>query len=491
MLHSVWGGIGAVKGGQEIWAVVPPEVYGGLKRLRDNDPKIDVPNTSETDINPKTSFVDGSPTLLDLRDKDGAGKVYLYVPMRRGGRYIYALDVTNVKDPKFLWKRGCFESGVSTICDPGFSELGQTWSGIRHASVDIGGTETRVLLFGAGYDPAAEDGLPAGAAAQGRGILMLNPVTGDPLWVVGPSASCGGVSGCTPLDVTEMTYPIPGKLALIDTDKSDTRILADRLYAADTGGNIWVGDLRDIDPQKWTVSKLAELGGSGANARKFLYGPDVVDNSNPVCETQSSFDYAVLIGSGDREHPLDISVYRVRLGDDSLPAVSDHFYMLKDKLVETRALPLRESDLARIGNPNDSLSETEGWWLPLDSQEKIVGNSVTLQGSTIFATSRPPSPTIDPNTCAGNLGTARIYQVRYCDAAPLADFSGDGRADLYTTVPGGGLLPPPVPFQIEVSGQGGQTESITGVILGTQLVKVEPGESLFSAQRTYWFKETE
>jgi type IV pilus assembly protein PilY1 len=501
MLHAIWGGAKATDGGNEIWAFVPPEMYDGLKRLRDNSPAINVPNRMASDESPKTNFVDGPPTVLDLRDDNGDGTVYLYVPMRRGGRFIYAFDITDVTTPRFLWRRGCFQSGTETLCDAGYDELGQAWSPIRPASVDLDGQETQVLFFGAGYDAAAEDRMPAAAAddqirAQGRGILMVAAETGDPLWVVGPDPACGQDS-CTPLEVEGMDFPITGRISLIDTDKVDGKRLADRLYAADTGGNLWVADLRDTDRRNWTVTKLARLGGTDGSARKFLDGPDVVDNSHPMCDSQSAFDYAVLIGSGDREHPLDIEVYRDAFANDSLTPVDNRFYMIKDQLNETRTLPITESDIAEIqfdefGDMDAataaSLAAKQGWWLPLESQEKVVGTPITLQGSTVFATSLPPARTLDPITCAGNLGTARVYQIRYCDASPIQDFNGDGAADLYATIAGGGLLPPPVPFLVTLPKNGIPT-AVSGVILGTQILEVENAGSVQQSQRTYWYKE--
>ena len=60
----------------------------------------------------------GAAATADLltRCKSGTGNgilqpgdndiVQLFVSMRRGGRYIYAMDVTNPDAPKFLWKKG-------------------------------------------------------------------------------------------------------------------------------------------------------------------------------------------------------------------------------------------------------------------------------------------------------------------------------------------------------------------------------------------------
>jgi len=96
-----------------------------------------------------------------------------------------------------------------------------------------------------------------------------------------------------------MIYSIPADLSVISTDiASDADNLADRIYAGDTGGNIWRVNISNPDPANWTVGQLASLGGTGTNERKFLFAPSVVafDNSTD----------SVLIGSGDREQPFDM-----------------------------------------------------------------------------------------------------------------------------------------------------------------------------------------
>src|SRR5690606_2211129 len=99
--------------------------------------------------------------------------------------------------------------------------------------------------------------------------------------------------------VAGMTHPIPANLSVLDSNGDGK---ADRIYAADTGGNIWRINIHDVDKANWTVTKLAALGGSAANDRKFLYPPDVIYSGS-----QQSYD-TLLIGSGDREHPFDTTV---------------------------------------------------------------------------------------------------------------------------------------------------------------------------------------
>ncbi len=101
---------------------------------------------------------------------------------------------------------------------------------------------------------------------------------------------------------------MPADLTLLDRDGDGK---ADRIYAPDTKGNVWRVDIEDADETKWEAYKIAALGGTGADGRKFLNKIDVVFGK--------TFD-AVLVGSGDREHPFETSVV-------------DRFYMLQDSFI--------------------------------------------------------------------------------------------------------------------------------------------------------------
>ena len=89
---------------------------------------------------PKDYFMDGPIGVLTTdNNNDGAlksaspdnDKVQLFIGMRRGGRLIYALDVSNPASPQFMWKK----DNSST----GWGELGQTWSEPKVAKVNLNG----------------------------------------------------------------------------------------------------------------------------------------------------------------------------------------------------------------------------------------------------------------------------------------------------------------------------------------------------------------
>ncbi len=325
--------------GGELWGLVLREHYDKLNRQRVNTPELKLPSTTLLSAKTKDYFVDGSPGVLQKLNANGTiNTAILYLTMRRGGRVIYALDVSDPTTPIVKWTK----DSTST----GFSQLGQTWSRPRVTLVrgytDTFGVAKPVVIFGGGYDPK-EDTEPPTLNTMGTGIYVVDAYDGTLVW----SATQGIVAGCTGSGCTvpEMTYSIPSEMTFRDRD-SDGFI--DRIYAGDMGGNVWRVDLVTTDPatsvsgntpDNWRVTKLAALGcatgacgiGSTPAPRKFFFPPTVV--SVGATGAASSYE-AVLTGSGDREHPL-INTANLQ----SSYKVSNRFYMIKDTV--TTASPLR------------------------------------------------------------------------------------------------------------------------------------------------------
>jgi type IV pilus assembly protein PilY1 len=426
--------------GSEKWGIVFPEHFTQLKRLRDNSPNMSTNN-------PKPYFADGPITVYQkdanndnkLNSTDG-DKVYLYVGMRRGGRFMYGLDVSDPDTPKKLWK--------IANADTDFTELGQTWSAARATNIKAVATDP-VVIFGAGYDANSEDQDPAITNTQGRGIYVVNARTGALVKFI-QDPGMGSIAA---------------DLTVMDRDSDG---YADRIYAVDTKANIWRIDIDDADKTKWKTWKIATLGGTGANARKFLNKPDVV--------TGTGVDY-ILVGSGDREHPF-------------VTTVADRFYMIKDTnpgLVGS-ALNILDTDLADItSNPYQSTSlpnSYKGWKYVMGTGEKTVGNAITVAGTTYFPTNQPSA--VVAGSCTANLGVARLYSIGYKTGNATQDTNGDGTVnadDRSEQVKGGGFLPSPTAAEVPINGKE------TPVVCSGPHCK-KSGDSVTSTKRyrTYWRK---
>jgi type IV pilus assembly protein PilY1 len=495
----------AVRPGDERWSFIPRELFPKLERQMLRTPAI-----SATD--PRDYFVDGAISAFtkdvneDGKLKAGDGdKVYLYAAMRRGGDFLYALDVSDPGAPRFMWRK---QAG-----DTGYAELGQTWSEAKVVRIRAntrpadappsGNPDNLVLVMGAGYDPAVEDINPCLLSAQtasnvtkravgtglvtytsagsctisgatgsattinrtkGRGILVVDALDGHVIWQAGPSPT-GATHNVT---IPDMSYAIASDVRAIDLNGDG---LADSVVVGDTGGQVWRVDIADADPRNWKVRKLAMLGSSVdsdiPNKRKFFFAPEVT-----IAQDASGVFLAVLLGSGDREHPFD-------------GLVANTFYMLKDR-AETATLGsgggtrswtqttsasstgtggspvaggvIRDADLFdATSTPGAS---TSGWKRNMLAGEKIVSSALVVNGTAIFSSNQPTvlsGGVVD--ACASNLGVARIYEIGVADAATE-----------FTIRAGGGYVPSPVFAAIQIGNTGGTTTTIptssTGVCTG-------------------------
>ena len=235
MFHAVNGNqpggasVGSSTPGQELWSFVAPEFFTKLSRLYQNSPQVQLATTPSgitPTPTPKDYYFDGGTGVY----QNAAGtQTYLFLSARRGGRIIYALDVSDPTNPKMLWKKS----------NADFPELGYTWSSPKAAFVR--GYTNPVVIFGGGYDPN-EDNEPPTADTMGRGIFILDATTGGLVWSATYSSG-GATSTCTgTCTLNDMAYGIAADITVLNRDGDPTGY-SDRLYAADLGGNIWRIDL--------------------------------------------------------------------------------------------------------------------------------------------------------------------------------------------------------------------------------------------------------
>ena len=460
--------IGGKAPGMELWAFVAPEFYSAVKRLRDDTTPISFKGSTITGALPKPYGVDGPITAY----KD-ASSTWIYAPMRRGGRALYAFSVANTapESPTLTFKR--------SYTDTGFSGMGQTWSSAKTLKASgYGGGTSPLLIMGGGYD-TCEDADPYNpsicASTMGNHVYVLA--------ATGATSTAG-----TLLKTLDTDRPVTGDVFVL----SDTSTgLANWAYVADLGGNIYrISGINantpfaSTAPGSWTITKIASLGGSGTDARKFLFAPDIVDNKDG--------SFSLLIGSGDREKPLKdfTSAY----------AVQNYFFMVKDRPTDSGWLTSACGSgnnvicLGSLGQfsfvcPTD-LTQTassfvtgtptaKGWALQLCSHEQAVTSGITVYGITTFDTHIPVAP--DANACTSNLGTARAYNVDYLNPAI-------GGTSPFTVVVGGGLSPSPVAGQVKLDN--GQTVPFViggGATPFTPRSPPPPFTAMRPKGRVYWF----
>ncbi len=414
--------------GKELWSFVAPEHHAKLRRLYLDAPLIDYPTvTTDLATAPKDYFFDGATGLYQNADNS---KVWIYPTMRRGGRMLYAFDVTGAT-PVVKWSIGCPDLTDDTNCSAGASGIGQTWStaNVGFAMGYNGGNDPLVIM-GGGYD-GCED------ADSGTTSCATGSEKGARVYVI--DANTGAIVKAFNTD-----RAVPGDVALVDRNFDGK---ADHAYAADTGGNLYRVDFVDPvtmaprDSGAWTITKVASTGGAG---RKFLFGPAVLALSNKVILT---------IGSGDRERPL-ITNYPYKT------PILNRFYMFMDSFGST-VVDLDGSTMSNFTSGSDCntvlATGQNGWFMNLDAGtgEQTVTSSVIFGGTVYFSTNRPLPAA---NSCSNNLGEARGYAVNLLNASGVIGTGGLCGGSQSGVFDGGGLPPSPVIATVPVALPGGGTK---------------------------------
>lgn len=459
--------------GSELWAFVPPLLWDKLQNLSDGTHEYYVdgaPISYVYDANQNGNIESGDKVIMVFGLRRGGGHAVL-TPNDPRGAY-YAFDITDPRNPVYLWGK--------TSLDSGFGEMGQSWSQPTMGFLKDGTTAKLAMFVGAGYDnnedrrwgntqsfpssswsddndftndtdttlPSSDGEHNGGAGVtsagggsqlnpKGRGIYIVEmgriigtQVSLDPL-VIDYSldlSHAGEIikSFSNATDTTGlMTFSFPTDLSVVDFDGDG---FIDRVYAGDTGGQVWRFELKDGDTNPGNDSSLwsarvifkANAGADGTNGRKFFYRPDI---------GKSGTDALVFIGSGDREHPLN-------------KAVGDRLYMIKDKgqttpvteasLKDLTANELQEStDTSVVTGILTELSSASnyGWYVKLENPgEKMLAPPVLFFGEVLFTTYAPLPPVLD--TCeVGNLGLSRLYHLNFETATAVFNYNNGNDSD--------------------------------------------------------------
>ncbi len=484
--------------GREEWRFLPSDFWGAQQTEY---------------LNPEGDHgygMDTTPTLWVI-DNNGNGiiepgtpegdSVRAFLATRRGGNFMYALDLTEDVNsttdpvvPNFLWR----------IAGGGgdFPRLGQTWSQPQITTISTDGDPNRpVLIFGGGWDPALDSTATftvadnGGNAFLGNAIYIVDPIDGDLLLDISGSPGSDIV-------VPDMVYSIPSRIRLVDSNgNGDT----DRLYVGDSGGQIFRVDLDPaIDPgsispeQDTVVGRLANVSAATpvSERRRFFEPPSVVQVRDEIYSDTAEYDY-VLIGSGYRAHPLNFDTedrfYAFR--DYTISVLSDNdndnVAESTDAYPKLSGLPFDNTDLIDVTNDELDSSDANqraasGWYFDFTSAgfagEKVLSAATTVAGIVTFTTFRPdPDAVTDP--CLASVGNANAYNFNILSAAAALDWDADGNIDLGDRKLGlGSGIPSGVVPIFTREGVVG----IVGIEGGAAQLGVLSGLPRY---RTYWYEE--
>lgn len=420
--------------GKERWAYVGPEHYSKFQRLHDNTPLVNYPNVSAS-LSPRAKdyFFDGSIGIYQTADNS---RVWIFPSQRRGGRMLYAFDVTNPASPTLKWRVGCPNLADDVGCSEGFAGIGQTWSMPSVAFLKGHSEEYPVVIVGGGYDSCEDSnsGAPTCTSRKGTGLYIIHAHTGALLKLLPTTGS------------------VPADVALADGNNDGS---VDYAYVTTTTGEIYRADFSNTalvaqDKDSWAIRKVAHT--TGGN-RKFLYPPALLNTGTKMY---------VALGSGDREHPLSTH-YPVTA------PVQNRFYVYMDDLSVAASATATAVDLdndaamlnysTASGSTCDTTKVTpsssyKGWYMNLPGTgEQTVTSALIAAGMVTFNTNRAMTSSAD--ACTNPLGEARGYWVNLQNASGAigvgtAKTCGGDRSSAFI---GGGLTPSPTMATVTIDGR--------------------------------------
>ena len=472
--------------GSEDFAFMPMELLPNVATLFRNrtvNLKSGKPYGMDGDLTLWTKDTNGNGYI----DKDDGDKAYLYAGMRRGGRSYYALDVTDREDPEFMWS---VNGGTGD-----FGELGQSWSKPTLANIRIGTSEPQqILIIAGGYDPSQDVKTERGVDSIGRALYFVDALTGALIWT-------GSTGAVLPVEghhepFADMTYSFPADPVAVRNDKN----LLSQIYIGDTGGRIWRFDINNgafaADLVDGGVIADFGLDGNMADARRFYNAPDL-----SLSQKDGKRVINVAIGSGFRAHPLDTEIKdsfyvfqypfdKRESGGYGLEESPGNFTPITlDDLFDTTANLIGQGTAQQIEDAETALAAREGWYINMvDSGEKVLGKSNTLNSVIRFISYTPMSNAGMADICEPDIGSSSFYAVNLADGTPVAREDEDGNPvsltfeDRKSEVPGGGLAPPVVTVFTEKDGEVTPTDTSGKNVL-------REWDNLELLRRWYWSED--
>jgi type IV pilus assembly protein PilY1 len=278
----------------------------------------------------------------------------------------FALDVSDTKNPLFLWRlKPEYGDGDTDYDDSTVDYFAEPWSRMVIGKVKVNGNEKWVGFIGGGYDNSND-------SKKGKGFFVVNLADGTILW------------GQTNKNKSAMSY-IPGAAAILDKDGDG---FIDTAYIGDLAGNIWKFT---FCPDLWSGSNPCTTTDWTATQLFNSEGSKTPIFNTPVVARDSSY-YWVFWGTGDKAYPNNTGA-------------QNSFLAVKDQSPSSPYTVGNLENITTSGKVQDT--SKKGWIINLTGQERVLADAAVYGGMIFFTTYTPPS---GENLC-GAVGDAALYGV--------------------------------------------------------------------------------
>jgi type IV pilus assembly protein PilY1 len=206
-----------------------------------------------------------------------------------------------------------------------------------------------------------------------------------------------------------MNFSIPAAPTAVDLNNDG---YIDRVYIGDVGGQLWKFDVAPTGGAtlsgslvtNWTGKRLFTAASSQTNPPAAgEYYPTQAIYFPPALAYDATGNLWIFLGTGDRYHPNNTA--------------SNRFYGIKENTNMTNGSPLTESSLINMSTGG---TISQGWYVPLASNEKVLASSDVFNSIVLFTTFTPVTAAV----CGTGGGDAKLYAINMS--------TGDAALDLTT-----------------------------------------------------------
>ena len=269
------------------------------------------------------------------------GKQWVYGGMRMGGRSYYALDLTDIDNPKLKFHIDPATSRVYSAANPtgkkfsAIANMGQSWSKPKLDYVNWKGQRKLVMFVGGGYDAGGDDGdglkangIRTGYAGYeyynykqenatstnkkiGAGVYMFDANNGDLLWyadAITPTMPTDSndeefetAKTISHLTNSDLKYSVASEIKTVDRNNDG---MVDHIYFGDLAGQAFRIDFnRDKTAFNSQGTKILNLHKTDGTSPRF-YLPPVFTAHYSAGKKEGANVVVVSFVSGNKSSPL-------------------------------------------------------------------------------------------------------------------------------------------------------------------------------------------
>lgn len=389
-----------VRDGSQLYAVIPSEMLSLLPELQKRE-------TIGSEV-PRLYGLDGTISIFhdDVNNDgyvDNSEKAIAYVSAGRGGRVMYAINISNISSPSLLWKIEGNNSGE-------FNDLGYTWSTPVTGKIRWNGGVQNVVIFGGGYDPQQDQVEERTADSMGNQLYILNAETGQVIWKANQAK------------YSNMKYSIPSPVATLarEVDGNGNKLITD-IFVGDMGGQLWrfhIGENGVVAVGDNGV--VARVGGvnNKATAQRIYMAPAVYE----FIDKENEGLISVNIGTGYLGHPLVTynkdKFYSLRF--EAMPNVANNKVLTEANLAEVTPSTIQGSSIAQdpnfqqngfyvnFGAPDPKGISGNGAGEKMISPLVVARNATEGESAGVYFSTYVPNPN-NMRTCKLASGWQRSY----------------------------------------------------------------------------------